>query len=193
MHLLNKGSGRTGLDTYVRFAQVGQGHRLPTVPGVDQFNAVVDLFDYPMYVVTTGNGNERSGCLVGFATQASIDPVRFLVAISNKNHTFRVACAATRLVVHLISADERQLAELFGEHSGDDIDKFARCDWTPGPDGVPVLDAAAAWFSGRIIDKRDFGDHVGFLIEPDSGEVRDSDVRVLMDSDVSDLDAGHDA
>jgi flavin reductase (DIM6/NTAB) family NADH-FMN oxidoreductase RutF len=163
------------------------------VPAADGFNDVVDLLDYPMYVVTTANTDERSGCLVGFATQASIDPVRFLVAISDKNHTFRVASSATRLVVHLIGAEDRGLAQLFGEHSGDDIDKFARCDWTPGPDGVPVLDAAAAWFSGRIIDKRTLGDHVGFLIEPDSAVVRDASVRVLMDTDVSDMDAGHEA
>jgi flavin reductase (DIM6/NTAB) family NADH-FMN oxidoreductase RutF len=163
------------------------------VPGADRFNDVVDLLHYTMYVVTTANQAERSGCLVGFATQASIGPARFLVAISNNNHTFRVASEATRLVVHLVSADDRQTAELFGERTGDDIDKFSHCGWTAGPDDVPVLDAAAAWFSGPIIDKRDFGDHVGFLIEPDSGEVRDPDVRVLMDTDVLDLDAGHEA
>jgi flavin reductase (DIM6/NTAB) family NADH-FMN oxidoreductase RutF len=163
------------------------------VSDAEQFNEVVDLLDYPMYVVTTANARERSGCLVGFTTQVSIDPARFLVALSNKNHTYRVAASAHRLAVHLLSADDRATAELFGEHSGDDIDKFARCAWSPGPDGVPVLDAAAAWFSGPIIDRRDFGDHVGFLIEPDSGEVRDPAVRVLMDTDVKDMDAGHDA
>jgi flavin reductase (DIM6/NTAB) family NADH-FMN oxidoreductase RutF len=162
------------------------------VSGADQFNAVVDLLDYPMYVVTTASGEERSGCLVGFATQVSIDPARFLVAVSNKNHTFRVASTATRLVVHLIGSGDRELAALFGEHSGDDIDKFARCEWT-AVDGVPVLAAAAAWFAGPIIDTHDLGDHVGFLIEPDSGEVRDDTVHVLMDTDVSDLDAGHEA
>lgn len=161
--------------------------------GADRFNDVVDLLDYPMYVVTTAAGDERSGCLVGFATQVSIDPARFLVALSDKNHTFRLARTARRLVVHLLTSERHQLAELFGEHSGDDIDKFARCAWEPGPDGVPVLAAAAAWFSGPIIDRRDFGDHVGFLIEPDAGQVRIPGARPLMDSDVHDLDAGHEA
>jgi flavin reductase (DIM6/NTAB) family NADH-FMN oxidoreductase RutF len=163
------------------------------VPGEDSFDDVVDLLDYPMYVVTTAADDERSGCLVGFTTQASIGPQRFLVAISNKNHTFRVASSATRLVVHLLSPEHREVAELFGEQTGDDIDKFARCEWRPGPDGVPVLSAAAAWFSGPIIDRHDFGDHVGFLIEPDSAEVRDPDARILTSTDVMDMDAGHDA
>jgi flavin reductase (DIM6/NTAB) family NADH-FMN oxidoreductase RutF len=163
------------------------------VPGADPFDDVVDLLDYPMYVVTTAAGGERSGALVGFATQASIGPKRFLVAISNKNHTFRVATAATRLVVHLLSVEHREIAELFGEQTGDDIDKFSRCDWQPGPDGVPVLSAAAAWFSGPIIDRHDFGDHVGFLIAADAGEVRDPDARLLTVTDVKDMAAGHQA
>lgn len=163
------------------------------MPRAEQFNDVIDLLDYPMYVVTTIAGDERSGCLVGFASQVSIGPARFLVAISNKNHTYRVATDASRLAVHLLSSDRREIAELFGEQTGDGIDKFSRCDWEPGPDGVPVLSAAAAWFSGPIIDRHDVGDHVGFLIEPDAGEVRDPDARILMDTDVQDLDAGHDA
>ena len=32
-----------------------------------------------------------------------------------------------------------------------------------------------------------------FLIAPDSGEVRDAGARLLMDTDVKDMDAGHEA
>ena len=42
-----------------------------------------DLLDYPMFIVTTRAGDERSGCLVGFASQVSIRPRRFLVGLSN--------------------------------------------------------------------------------------------------------------
>ena len=161
--------------------------------GTDAFGDVVGLLNYPMYVVTTAAGGELSGCLVGFATQASIDPPRFLVGISEKNHTYRVARSAERLVVHVLTTDRLDLAELFGERTGDKVDKFSRCEWRPGPGGVPVLDGAAAWFGGPIIDIHPLGDHVGFLIEPDSGEVRDPDARPVMFRDVDDLPAGHPA
>ena len=161
--------------------------------GSDAFGHVVGLLNYPMYVVTTLAGDEASGCLVGFATQASIDPTRFLVGISDKNHTYGVARSAERLVVHVLTTDRLDLAELFGEGTGDEIDKFSRCDWQPGPGGVPVLDGAAAWFSGPIIDIHPLGDHVGFLIEPDSGDVRDRDGMTLMFRDVDGMDAGHHA
>src|SRR5262249_26595638 len=38
------------------------------------FHAIVDGLEYPMIVVTAADGDERSGCLVGFHSQASIDP-----------------------------------------------------------------------------------------------------------------------
>jgi flavin reductase (DIM6/NTAB) family NADH-FMN oxidoreductase RutF len=46
--------------------------------------------DAPMYIVTVSTGRERAGCLMGFATQVSISPGRFLACLSIKNHTYRV-------------------------------------------------------------------------------------------------------
>lgn len=159
----------------------------------DALDAVVDLLDYPMFVVTTRYDDERAGCLVGFASQVSINPRRFLVGLSNKNHTFRVAERAERLVVHVLDRDDRELAELFGAQTSDEVDKFGKCEWTDGPDGVPVLTAAPAWFSGRILRRDALGDHVGYLIEPDVAHLRDGDLSLLTFAQVSDLDPGHDA
>jgi flavin reductase (DIM6/NTAB) family NADH-FMN oxidoreductase RutF len=165
----------------------------PATDSTDKFDAVTGLLDYPMYIVTTAADGECAGCLVGFAGQTSIDPPRFLVGLSDKNHTFRVAARANRLVVHLLDAQSRSLAELFGATTADDTDKFARCRWQSGPAGIPVLDDAAAWFSGLVIDRVRTGDHVGFLLDVDTAEVRRAPERLLLLSDVSDLDPGHDA
>jgi len=122
--------------------------------------------DYPMFIVTAAAGGERAGCLVGFATQCSIDPLRFIVCLSDKNRTFRVARDSSLLVVHLVPDGAEQLAELFGSETGDDLDKFSRCSWRPGPEGAPVLDDCGNWFAGRILDRLDVGDHWAFVLEP---------------------------
>src|SRR5688500_14810059 len=113
---------------------------------------LVSTIDYPMYIVTAAAGGERAGWLVGFTTQCSIDPPRFLVCLSDKNRTFRVARRAEVLVVHLVPETEDALARLFGSETGDDVDKFARCEWTPGPHGAPVLAACRNWFAGRVLE-----------------------------------------
>ncbi len=131
--------------------------------------------DYPMYIVTAAAGGHRSGCLVGFATQCSIHPPRFLVCISDKNHTYRVAREAEVLVVHLVPADAGELAELFGSQTGDEIDKFARCEWRPGPGGAPILAGCANWFAGRVLERLPAGDHVALLLEPVEAHATDEE------------------
>ena len=139
---------------------------------MDRFSDLVGDLDYPMIIVTAAAGTERAGCLVGFATQCSIDPPRFAVWISRKNRTFRIAGDARILGVHFLSAADRPLAELFGGTTGDDGDKFARCRWREGPGGVPVLEDCGRWFAGEVVERFPTEDHVGFLLAPVAVEVR---------------------
>jgi flavin reductase (DIM6/NTAB) family NADH-FMN oxidoreductase RutF len=122
--------------------------------------------DYPMFIVTTRVGERRAGCLIGFATQVSIHPGRFLACLSDKNYTYRVAQEASHLAVHFVPSHATELAELFGGETGDDVDKFARCSWSEGPLGLPILDDLPTWFAGRILGRLDAGDHEAFLLEP---------------------------
>lgn len=160
---------------------------------MEPFDRVMSLLDYPMYVVTTRAGDEMSGCLVGFATQVSIDPPRFLVGLSKRNHTYRVAQHAEYLAVHLVPRQQCELARLFGSETGDKIDKFERCNWRPGPHGLPILEDAAGWFGGKVRSRYDLGDHVGFLLDPVSGSAPDTFEQLVTFSDVRDLDPGHEA
>jgi flavin reductase (DIM6/NTAB) family NADH-FMN oxidoreductase RutF len=132
----------------------------------ETFQRLVARLDYPMFIATVAAGGERAGCLIGFATQCSIHPPRFLAGISDKNRTFRVAGDADSMAIHLVPENAGELAELFGGETGDELDKFARCDWRAGPGGVPLLDDCPNRFVGRILDRVDFGDHVGVVLEP---------------------------
>jgi flavin reductase (DIM6/NTAB) family NADH-FMN oxidoreductase RutF len=159
----------------------------------EAFEKLASLLDYPMFVVTTRVDDETAGCLVGFTSQVSIRPPRFLVGLSKRNHTFQVAEGATHLAVHLIERRHGELARLFGGETGDEVDKFARCAWRSGPNGIPILDGAAGWFVGEVLSRYDLGDHVGFLLEPVDGRAPDTFEQLVTFSDVRDLDPGHDA
>jgi flavin reductase (DIM6/NTAB) family NADH-FMN oxidoreductase RutF len=162
------------------------------VPGPAAFEAIADRIDYPMLVVTTAAGGELSGCLVGFSTQCSINPPRYLICLSNKNHTYRVAVGATHLCAHLLADDQTELAELFGEQTGDDVDKFTRCEWEAGLGGVPILADAGAWFVGPIVEQWDAGDHRCFVIDVEAGHHGGAD-RFLSFQAVKNLEPGHEA
>jgi flavin reductase (DIM6/NTAB) family NADH-FMN oxidoreductase RutF len=136
----------------------------------DRFDALAAALDTAVVVVTVAapDGGERAGCLVGFHSQCSIEPRRYAVWLSKVNHTYRVALLAEHVAVHPLGAGDRDLAELFGGRTGDDVDKFARCDWEPGPGGVPLLAGRAG---GRVVLRRTAlldvgGDHSCLVGEP---------------------------
>ena len=84
------------------------------------------------------------------------------------------------------------LAELFGGETGDEVDKFSRCGWHPGPLGLPIIDACGRWFVGGILERQTLGDHVAFVLDPvAAGD--DEGGEHLTFSDVKHLEPGHDA
>jgi flavin reductase (DIM6/NTAB) family NADH-FMN oxidoreductase RutF len=159
----------------------------------DAFQAIAGRLDYPMFVATTRAADgERAGCLVGFATQASIHPPRFLVCISEKNRTYRVLLGADAIAVHVVPEDAGDVVELFGGETADETDKFDRCQWHEGPEGLPILDRCPTWFAGWILERHPMGDHVGHLIEPFAGEAGYSGPAFPF-SRAKHVDPGHEA
>ncbi len=136
------------------------------LPSPDEaLEAFFDRIDFPYYVVTvrTPDG-EMSGCLAGFVTQCSIDPPNFVVCIAKVNHTFGVAERSDAMGLHLLGAKQYELARIFGEETGDLVDKFAQCDWRLGPTGAPLLVESAVSMEGRIQSHFSAGDHEAFLV-----------------------------
>jgi flavin reductase (DIM6/NTAB) family NADH-FMN oxidoreductase RutF len=158
----------------------------------DAFHELVSGTDYPMFIVTATDGRKRAGCLVGFVTQASMCPSRLIVMLSKANRTYQVAQDAQRLVVHFLHRDNHHLANLFGEQTGDEVDKFAICDWQEGPAGEALLPGTRGWVSGTILARHDAGDHVAHLIDVTDAHT-DRPGPQLAFQTVIDMQPGHPA
>jgi flavin reductase (DIM6/NTAB) family NADH-FMN oxidoreductase RutF len=153
----------------VRVVEVNTGKEI-SMPDAGEdlgatFTAIVGDLEYPMFIVTATADGEPLGCLIGFATQMSIDPPRFVIGLSHNNRTFRRGQSAEAFGVHCVPAHATALAELFGGETTDEVDKFARCEWHEGPEGVPILEECGNWFVGRVVWRADAGDHDAFLLE----------------------------
>jgi flavin reductase (DIM6/NTAB) family NADH-FMN oxidoreductase RutF len=157
------------------------------------FDALVAAMDSAMVVVTVAAGEERDGCLVGFHSQASIDPPRYAIWLSTANRTARLAQGADHLAVHLLGEEQHDLAELFGGATGDDVDKLVRTTWEAGPGGVPLLVACRNRFVGAIVDRHDAGgDHVCMVLRPTESSCGAAG-RPLRLGAVTDIEPGHPA
>ncbi|MEZ5245639.1 MAG: flavin reductase family protein [Acidimicrobiales bacterium] len=155
-------------------------------PAFDRLAAAVDP---AMVIVTASLDGNDAGCLVGFHGQSSIDPRRWSVWISRANHSHDIIVGASRIGVHFLADGDHELARLFGATTGDEIDKFARCE-TVHRLGVPMLADCGSWLVGTRCGRHTDGDHTCVVVEPLI--VGDADLhRPLRLADVDDVEPGH--
>ncbi len=157
----------------------------------DDFDELVRVADGTMIIVTASFGGERAGCLVGFHCQCSIEPARYAIWLSKPNHTCRIAIQSTHLGVHFLGREDVELARRFGEHTGDEMDKFSGQAVDEGPGGVPLLtECANRMVTRRVTSMDDGGDHICFVAEAVTvrNARRSAPLRL---SDVSDFTPGH--
>ncbi len=160
----------------------------------EAFDELAAALDPPMAVLTTVRGEQRAGCLIGFHSQAGIEPRRYAVWLSKPNHTAELARAedCRWFALHLLGGDHHHLAALFGAETGDHLDKFARCAWTAGPHGVPLLDDCGDRIVGRRVSLTDVGsDHLCLVLEPTQVMRATAAATWLRLGAVSDVGAGH--
>lgn len=159
------------------------------------FDRFIEHTDPTLVVVTTIADGVRAGCLVGFHSQASIEPQQYAVWLSRANHTCRVAMHAAWFAVHYLDETQLAVAEHFGTQSGDTLDKFASVDWRPSETGVPLLTACPNRLLLRLTTVFDTvdADHVCFLAAVDDVQFRAGPSSPLRLSDAHGLTAGHEA
>lgn len=158
------------------------------------YQRVIEPVDPVAVIVTCASAGHRAGCLVTFNAPCSIEPPRYAVWLSHRNHTYRVALNASEVVVHMLTHADLRLAGLFGGVSGMREDKFAQVPWTDCG-GTPLLHVSGGWLRGRILSRgpgreETGGDHTCFVLEPvDAGGGSGSD-RPLRLSDVCHIRPG---
>lgn len=155
------------------------------------FLKLAGSLDYPLFIVTAADAAQREGCVIGFATQCSFRPPRLLACLSRENRTYRLALRVDALAVHLVPREQLALAKLFGGETGDEVDKFERCDWHPGPRGLPILDGCPSWLAGEILARHGLGDHVGFWLDPFEAHYRAEGENLYFQEVKTVIEPGH--
>lgn len=157
------------------------------------FERLLASLDHPMLVVTASSADEWDGCLVGFATQVSIDPLRYAVGLSIRNRTYGLATGASHLGVHFLADDQLDLAARFGGLTADREPHRKLDDVAvhPGPHGTVLLDACEARMVGEIEARVPAGDHELFVLEPVSADVPPAAFAPLRFQQVRRLSPGH--
>ncbi|MEU4893418.1 flavin reductase family protein [Streptomyces sp. NPDC044780] len=90
-------------------------------------------------------------------TSVSLEPALVSFYLSAGASTAPAVRSAEVFAVHLLGADQQQLARDFAR-SG--VDRFAGVGWTPAAGGVPILTDVPAWLTAQPVLLQQIGDHL---------------------------------
>jgi flavin reductase (DIM6/NTAB) family NADH-FMN oxidoreductase RutF len=138
-----------------------------------EIDQLLRCLDRELWVVTAASEGTLGGLVATFVSPISIVPElpRMAVAIAKQHRTWELIEASGSLAVHLLSADQFDLAWQFGSQSSRDVDKFRQIEWTAGVTGSPILKAAIGWLECRVESRLDTGDRTLYLAEVVAGDL----------------------
>ena len=106
-------------------------------------------------VITADAGDGPVGLTATSVFSVSAEPPLLIFSVSSSSSSAPTIRAADTVIVHLLAADQLDLARL-GATSG--IDRFAdRSIWDRLLTGEPYFPAAHAWIRGRVINRMEAG------------------------------------
>jgi flavin reductase (DIM6/NTAB) family NADH-FMN oxidoreductase RutF len=122
---------------------------------VDEFKAAFRNHPGGVAVVTADAGDGPVGLTVTSVFSVSAEPPLLVFSISGQSSSAPTIQRAETVVVHLLGADQLDVAKLFAT-SG--VDRFAdRSSWDRLITGEPYLPGAATWIRGRIVNRMEAG------------------------------------
>lgn len=139
----------------------------PTPADFDElhFRSVVGRFPTGVTVITTET--PYSGAPVGLTISSfhslSLEPPLILWTLTKKASSLPHFCKTKRYVVHILAAEQQQLAKRFAR--GPQADRFNGVNLARAPGGTVMLDDArtAAWLECYNVTQHEAGDHYIFV------------------------------
>lgn len=130
-------------------------HPTPESVTPDDFKAVFRNHPGGIAVITADAGDGPVALTATSVSSVSVAPPLLVFSLSELSSSTPTIRSSGSLVVHLLSADQLDIAKL-GATSG--IDRFAdRTIWKRLPTGEPYFPSAHAWVRGRIVGDLEAG------------------------------------
>ncbi|WP_342527924.1 flavin reductase family protein [Chryseomicrobium sp. FSL W7-1435] len=125
---------------------------------VTQFKQAMGNYPTGVTVVTAQDtdGNPIGMTVNSFAS-VSIDPLLILWSIDKNAFYFDAFTKATSFNVNILAADQGDLCMLFASRVED---RFGKCEWHPGENGLAVLKGTASQLECTVYKTVDAGDHM---------------------------------
>lgn len=135
-------------------------------PGTDiaeEFKAAFRNHPAGVAIITGDDGERPAGLTATSVVSVSVEPAVLAFSLSSSSSATPVIAGSDTVVVHLLGADQLDLAKRFATGG---IDRFADANsWTRLATGEPVLSEVGKWLRGRIVRRMEAGSSTVVLVE----------------------------
>ncbi|MDQ1584446.1 MAG: hypothetical protein QOF36_2500 [Microbacteriaceae bacterium] len=129
-------------------------------------------------VITADAGDGPVGLTATSVFSVSAEPALLVFSISGQSSSAPTIHKADTVVVHLLGADQLEIAKLFAT-SG--VDRFAdRSSWDRLITGEPYLPGAPVWIRGRVINLMEAGGSTVVAVHALQADIAGAEVAPLV-------------
>lgn len=114
-------------------------------------------------VLTVRAGERKNAMAVAWHSPISFKPPLYGVSIAPKRYTYQLLLESKEFAVNFLPFEQAALIASVGGSGGRELDKFDKfgiAEDQPLRTGAPILRDAYAAYECRMIDNREYGDHV---------------------------------
>ena len=111
-------------------------------------------------VTALDDDGQPLGMTVNSFSSVSLDPPLVLWSLRNQAGSYLAFSRARRFAINILAEDQVAVSQRFAAPGAD---RFAGVPWTPGRDGVPLIDGCAAQLDCRTEVTYPGGDHLLFI------------------------------
>lgn len=138
-------------------------HRFAATITGEEFREAFRNYASGVAVITADSKEGPVGLTATSVTSVSVDPPLLVFSVSELASSAPAIRAAETLVVHILSADQIEIAKLCAT-SG--IDRFADTSkWMRLVTGEPIFTAASTWIRGRVVSTMNAGGSTVIAVE----------------------------
>jgi flavin reductase (DIM6/NTAB) family NADH-FMN oxidoreductase RutF len=119
-----------------------------------------------VYILTSRNGDDYGAATVTWVSQVSFQPPLVMAALRKDGNVFRCLRASGVAVLHIVGADQQDLAQKFFSTTKESDGFLNGEPFTEGKTFAPILKNLSAYLECKLVDTcEDYGDHAIVILE----------------------------
>jgi flavin reductase (DIM6/NTAB) family NADH-FMN oxidoreductase RutF len=148
--------------------------------------ALFNTLTHGVYVVGIAAGETYNAFTAACIMLASFDPPMLALSINPKHGSWKLLKTGGCFSVNVLRQEQMDLAIHFGKPIS--ANKLESCEWHKSARGLPIIDAAMAWFECEYVDECRSGDHVVIIGKVTDGKLIDASGLPMNYRDTNGID-----